>query len=1008
MKNNLIVKRIVMKSFAILLITMLTGSILLAHETEGQGLDNVMVSLQLENTRVKKVLEELQERTEFNFLYNEKDIRSLDKISVQASSGNLEDVLYEISRQTGLSFRRVNENIAVRLKEKQEGVVENAKTLFDKKITGKVTDAETGEPLIGATVQVKGTTIGAVTNINGEYSIEIPDDAEILVISYLGYGTEEISINSKSILNIQLIKNLAQLDEVVVTALDMRDSKRKLGYSLAQLNGREVSTVKNTNLISSLQSKVSGVNVTSVNTGMGGSQRIIIRGIASISRDNQPLWIIDGVPVTSSAYGNTSAGGGVSYGDPLSGIDPDNIESLTVLKSNAAAALYGSKAANGVILVNTKSGKGAEGFGIELNSSTSFHEPRDFSDWQYEYGQGSEGKIPASQDEALSYGNQSWGAKINEQSSGVQFDGKERPYKAFPGNFEKYYRTGFTHSHSLGITGGGENHHFRVSASHNDGKDIVPNGEYQRNTIGVNASTNLNFLEIDFRINYFNEIGKNRTRIGGNYQNPHLGFFSIPTSLDANTIKPGYYDDFMESEMTFGSHPSQTNPFFVANKIKRHDDKNNLIGSLNIKIPFYNGFYVKSRILQNYISFRNQEGFGSGIAWNPRGGGINEDWNNRLQSNYEAMLGFNKTLNNLTINTFAGANMLYIVNRGVRVSGNPFVNPGIYSINNLENRNVSSQFSEEQTNSIFGSMQLGWFDRIYLTLTGRNDWFSTLPKVNNSLFYPSVSLSILPKDWLLKGEAFSINQTRMSYARVSGATSPYQLDMGYSLDTENYGGNPIQRISTGRIPNKDLKPFISTEYELGLNLGFFSDLLTLDLVYYEKNIENDIVATSVSPTTGFGSAILNVGDVENKGFETSLTGLVVNKKDFSVRFTGNFSYNMNNVVTLGDAVETIALQRAKYSNSAYIHIDEGEPYGVIRGTTLMRDDQGNLVYDENGYNIIDPESKVIGYGVYDKFFGLSFNVNYKSFSFLPCLMENLELISSLKPVNWRLEMENTK
>lgn len=982
MKKNAIKVLYAMSKFAfrIWLLTMLTSQFVMAVNSSGQNLEDVYLTLHLKEKKVKEIIDAIEKRTDYTFFYN-RDLRELrQRIDVVADNENMKNILIDISKQTGFSFKRVNQNIAIKINNKQEVITEGSGFLYDKVISGIITDAETGEPLIGATVQVKGTTIGTVTNANGSFSFEVPDNTETLMISYLGYSTKEISLNSQTVVNILLNKNLTELDEVVVTALDMSDSKRKLGYSLTNLDSKEVSTIKNTNIKTSLLGKISGVNVSPVRNGVGGSQRIIIRGISSISRENQPLWVIDGVPVISDSYGNTTAGGGIDYGDPLSGIDPDNIESISVLKSNAAAALYGSSAANGVILVNTKKGRQTEGLSIDVNSSIMFDKPRDYTDWQYDYGQGSEGRIPSSADEALAWGDKNWGPKFNGQT-GVQFDGVERPYKAYPDNFKEYYRTAFTSVNSLGISGGGEIYQFRVSASHQDSKDIVPNSKYQRNTLGVNAGTKLKFAEIDIRVNYFNEVGKNRTRVGGNYQNPHLGFFAVPVSLDINNIKPGYYDDLVETEMTFGSHPSQTNPFFVANRIKQQDRKNNLIGNFMIKIPLYNGLYVKSRILQNYIAFRNQRAYGTGIAWNPQGGGIDEDWNERLQSNYEGMIGFENSFNAISINMFAGANKQYILRRGVSVEGNPFVSPGIYSINNLENRQVSSQYSEEQTNSVFGSVQLGWINKIYLTVTGRNDWFSTLADGNNSLFYPSVSLSILPKDWLMKGDVFTINQTRLSFARVSGATSPYQLDLGYSLDSENYGGNPIQRINTSRIPNKDLQPFLSTEYEAGINFGFLSDLLTLDFVYYDKMIENDIVSTSVSPTTGFSSAVLNVGKVTNKGIETTLSGYLVNNNELTIQFSGNFSFNKNNVESLGDDVETISLQRAKYSNSAYVHIDEGEPYGTIRGTTFMRDDQGNLVYDEDGYNIIDNESKILGYGIYDKLFGLSFNVSYKNFSF---------------------------
>ena len=978
MKNNLFIKRTVMKLFSVLLGMSLFGNIMLAGNGFGQNLKEVTVQLTFENAPVEKVLETLNKKTGYNFLYNEKVVRSLDKkITLHSNATeNMKEVLSEIANQTGLSFRCVNENIAVKLTHNST-VSEDTKNLFDKTITGKVTDAETGEPLIGATVRVKGTTIGTVTDANGNYTIEVPDDAGILSFTYVGYQPFETTLSTESVVNVQLSVDVYSMEEVVITALGFKNSRTNLGYSVGRIDNKEVSTVKNTNLKTSLLGKVSGVNVTPVRNGMGGSQRITIRGISSISRNNQPLWIVDGVPIYEGSFGSTNAIGGIDYGDPLSGIDPDNIESISVLRSNAAAALYGSRAANGVILITTKSGKNENGISVDLNLSFLIDQPIDLTDWQYLYGQGSQGKIPQNQDQALAWGTSNWGEKFNGQT-GVQFDGVERPYKPFPDNFKNYYQNGLTGIYSLGINGESKNDNYRIALSRQDSKDILPNSGYERNTIGFNANTHFKKLEIQVNTHYFNENGKNRARVGGNYSNPDYGFFCIPVSLDVNMLKPGYYPD--GTEMTFGDHPSETNPFFVANKIKQEDSKNHLIGALTAKLPFGKGFYLKTRIMQDYLTFRNRYSTSKGVAWNPRGGGLDEEWSESLQSNYEIIGGYEKDLKLFSLNSFVGGNILKIVNRGVNVSGNPFALEGIYSINNLQSRNVTSDYSEEQTNSLFGSLQFGWLKRAYLTFTGRTDWFSTLPKENNHLFYPSVSLSILPVEWWPHNGFITFNQLRLSAAKVSGGTSPYQLNLGYSLDAQSYNGQSIQYISSSKIPNKNLQPFLSTEYDFGVNLGFLSNRLLLDITFYDKNIKNDIVSSSVSPTTGFSSAILNVGKVTNKGIEFNLSGTLLRATDFSVLFSGNFSYNKNDVVSLGNSLETVALQRAKYSNSAYIHIDQSEPYATIQGTTFLRNDQGEIVYDENGYPIVNPESKILGYGIPNKLAGLSFTLNYKNFS----------------------------
>lgn len=414
-------------------------------------------------------------------------------------------------------------------------------------ITGKITDQETHESLPGVTILVKGTTIGTATNADGDFALNVPDENSILVISSIGYLSQEVPVGNNTVVNVAMGVDTRQLEEVVVTALNMERSAKSLGYSISELDGRDVNQVQTPSLISALSGKVAGVDVGNIANGVAGSKRIVIRGSASLTGNNQPLWVIDGIPINSSTLGGPDAYGGVDYGDGLAGINPDDIASISVLKGNAAAALYGSQASNGVILVTTKSGKSTDGkMNVEISSVLVADQLLNTTDFQYKYGQSSrveEDQPPVDKDDA--YSSSSWGPPMNGQPT-VSFDGVERPYVPVKDNYQRFFKTGSTITNTVALSGSNANHNYRVSLSDLRNSDIIPNAKYNRSSLNAKTHSQFGKLGVDLVLNYTYEQANNRPFIGGNHSNLFYSLAYLPGNINVDWLKPGYNPDGTE------------------------------------------------------------------------------------------------------------------------------------------------------------------------------------------------------------------------------------------------------------------------------------------------------------------------------------------------------------------------------------------------------------------------------------------------------------------------------
>ncbi len=849
-------------------------------------------------------------------------------------------------------------------------------------VSGTITEAETGMPLPGVTVLEKGTSNGTSTDFDGNYTITVSDGAT-LVLTMVGYQKLEISVASGEF-DAALQTDTEALDEVVVTALGIKRSEKALGYALTEVGGDELSDVKQVNAINSLQGKVAGLNVTGAATGPAGTSNVLIRGISSVGGNNQPLYVVDGIPIDNTNLGSASQWGGSDFGDGISSINPDDVESISVLKGGAAAALYGSRASNGVILINTKTGRGQQGFGVEYSGSVLFESVMsDIYDFQNQYGQGNNGAAPETTQEALSAGMQAWGGRLD-GSNVVQFDGVERPYIDQGNNLDRFYRTAHTITNTVAVTKAGEDYNFRFSATDLSNEDVMPNAGLNRKSFSLNGGVQLaEKLSLDVSGKYVLEDVKNRPRLSDSPGNANFAVVLSPPNIDVEDYKPWVNDAGTEYRVSSSTY--HQNPYWSAYEFSNSSLRNRFIGSSTVRYDVTDWMYVLGRAgLDQYTSrITSIEPFGT--AYIPLGAMSEITYNTKLVD-ADAMLGFNKSFGKFSGEVILGANSNDRKIERTELRGTEFVIPDLEDINNLTNKNYTYDFSQVKRNSLYFSTEFSYDDFLFLNITGRQDWFSTLSLVGksspNTYFYPSANASFVFSDAFQMPDWITFGKLRLGYSDVAGgANDPYQLALAYGIfDTYNGTGAsvPLGRISNDRLPNQDLKPFSKEEYEIGLNLQLFKSRLSLDLAYYSNKTTDDIVPITISNASGYSSAVVNIGELTNNGVEMLLSGSPIKNDNFTWNVSYNLGYNKNEVVQTDEDGNPLFPDGSSATNVQSGAI-VGQPFGAIYGTTYIRDEQGRIQYDSNGTPTVGPQ-EVLGNGVAPWAMGLTNNFRYKNWN----------------------------
>ena len=850
-------------------------------------------------------------------------------------------------------------------------------------ISGTVSD-ENGVPLPGATVLVEGTQNGVSTDFDGNYSIDA-SSGDTLVFSFVGYSSQSVVVGSSATVNVSLQPDNA-LSEVVVTALGVKRNVKAVGYSITQVGGEELSDNKTTNAINALQGKVAGVMVTGSAMGAKGSSRVVIRGTSSLTGNNQPLYVVDGITINNSNLGSAGVWGGADYGDGISSINPDEIESVSVLKGGAAAALYGSRASNGVIIINTKSGAGTEGIGVEFNSSTQFDMLNlSLRDTQTTYGQGRDASKVA--DAIDTY--QAWGPKID-GSLVAQWDGVSRPYTNKGSNLDKFYQTGETYTNTIAISASDEKGSTRFSVTNLDNLDIVPNSTLKRNSFGLNTSRRYgDKVSLDVNMKYILEDQEGNPQLSDSPGNGNFAVNLFAPTVDVNDMLGegglGRNADFTEFRISDNSYSQ--NPWFAAYNYINSSEKARFIGALNARYDITDYLYLRGRLGGDRYDLHKTNSTPWGTAYQPNGS-INENKSTFSQYDADAFLGTDnlQIVDDLTVNAFVGIGSNVQEYNATSKSGSHFIVPFLINVGNTKNQGGGYSYWKKQINSLYGSAEFGYQDWAFLTLTARNDWFSTLSlkdkKAPNNDLYTSASVSLVLSDVMDLGDTVSFLKLRGGYSQVAGgADSPYALSLSYGIYGQGHLGASLGNISGGTIPNTEITPFEKNETEFGVDLRMFDNKLSIDATYYDNETLGDIVGVSASATSGYGSALANLGNISNKGVELLIKGEIMRTEDFAWNASINYTNNTSEVVATNDTGGNISMDEPRSRNLRVTHI-VGEKYGALYGSSYVRNDAGQIVHQMvNGIPIPKIGArKILGFGVAPTALGLGSSFRYKDFN----------------------------
>ncbi|GHB56163.1 SusC/RagA family TonB-linked outer membrane protein [Persicitalea jodogahamensis] len=871
-------------------------------------------------------------------------------------------------------------------------------------LTGKITATEDGQGLPGASLIYKGTNIGANADADGKFTIKVPGDG-VLVVSFVGFLPKEIPIGNQTTFEIQLSTDTRQLAEVVVTAFGIEREKKALGYSVQEVKGSSLTESRSTNVVNGLSGKIAGVRIQS-NGGPGSGSTIQIRGSSSVSGNNQPLIVIDGVPMDQSA--SKQFGGGISE------INPDDIKEMSVLKGPNAAALYGSRAANGVILVTTKNGQGTKGLGISFNSNVTVERPWIKPDFQNTYGGGNgyrtwyndgwSGSI-TDPDQIQQYRavydaryplagsagtDESWGAPMDGRLVRQWWTGTDvAPLKPQPNNWEEYWNTGSTVNNSIALSGGNDKGFFRLSMGRVDQKGIMYYNDYHRTNFRVNSGYNLaKNLTITMAGEYINTGARNRS-----YTSGQQFIWSHRSVSWAQLRDYEQYEDVHIQRAVAGKTPDSdppnwqhtyfTNPYYIEKNLPNGNDKNRLLGNiaLNYKILPSLSLMVRTGT-DSYTDTRiNVGNFERTRNGNTTPGTYSETVLTSQETNHDFIFTFNKdiTPDFTTTVQFGGIDRINSYKRNYFNVG-ALVVDGIYNAgNSVPSRNViESEIRKSEVQSLFAAANFGWRDMLFLDLTARNDWSSTLPSSARSYFYPSASVSAVVSDLLnIKSDILTFAKVRASLAQVGNDADPYRLAQIFESNGSWDGSLPKFNESV-QIANSTLKPEITTGLEFGADLRFFRGKVGLDATYYEQTTRNQILGVEISKASGYNTRLLNAGEITNKGIELTLSGTPLKLDNgFSWDVSLNYARNRNKVVALAEGLDTyiLASQRGMTSEARV-----GQPYGTLYGNAWERSPDGQIVYGDNGLPLRQTTQQIIG-NIQPKFTGGMLNTfNFKGFT----------------------------
>ncbi len=837
-------------------------------------------------------------------------------------------------------------------------------------IRGVVTD-ELNQSIIGASIQIVGTTRGTITNLEGIFNIPA-SIGDTLHISFIGYSKELIVLQNLNELHIQLFPDAEELEEVVITAFALKREKKTLGYAVQDMKGSELTKATETNVAYAMQGRLSGVQFNRTGSGAGSSTKITIRGTSSLTGSSSPLLVVDGVPMDNSSSNPTSANPATAsgdanayfdYGDGLGNINPEDIESISVLKGPNASALYGTRGANGVILITTKTGKLGTGIGVNYSLSFSMENPLAYPNFQNSYGVGASGKFPIADNgsgipSAEGSNASSWGPAFNGLPY-INWKGRQAEYASRGNIMEEFYQAGHTLTNSISLNGGNETSTLYFSANNQRNQGILPNSQFNRWMFTLRGTHQMTKkIRIDSKMSYITSNAESRPTGGGAPFNTMVPFLAMTRDVELKDL-----EDYKNPDGTpIIPRSGIENPYWITNEFKNKDSRNRFIGLISATYDITENLSLSGRAGVDHYDDARYYQIPKYSSTNPLGYMQYTDFA-LTESNIDALLKYDKHFNeNWFVSLSGGGSILNVKTNTNAINGSQLKAPGIDNISNASIISAATLATQREIESVYAFAQIGFRNFLFLDLTGRNDWSSALPAANRSFFYPSATFSFVISDAFELSRKIDVLKLRGSWAQAgSDGTLLYQDRRYLVIESTLTPGGALLAHFPQILPNLDLQNELTTSVELGLDYYMYLNRLGLQFTYYNAITTDQIMVSPVSVTSGSSSRTFNAGSVQNQGWEVTLSGKPVVKNQFQWEVQLNLSRNRNTVLELDDDVDELLIgELAGSANDVRVKAIPGEPMGTIHGKDFVKDENGNIILDNRGLPRATTEDVILG------------------------------------------------
>lgn len=937
-----------------------------------------LYSFNWKQTTILNAFKQIESEADVHFSYNPLDLNVNTRIDLKVEKLKIDEILNAISKKVSMKYQIKGQTIMI-----QSYTAPPVKAVFT--LRGKVTDEKkVGIPGVVVVNTADNKTVA--TNDKGDFSIPA-EKGNIIRFRMLGFQESSVIANDQqNNITVVLKESSFELKEAVVTALGIKREERSLGYAVSEVDGKGLKKAREINVINSLAGKVPGLIITGTAGGPAGSSRVIIRGSTSVTGNNQPLYVVDGVPIDNSNYGGTGSGqyaAGQDLGDAISAINPDDVEKVSVLKGASASALYGARAANGVILITTKKGTGSKDLGIEFNSTSSIEsQSTSYDGYQSLYGQGTKQQLNTLAIQDYNTLNQSFGARIDPDLTVITGTGERRPYAFVKNNIDGFFRTGSTFTNTVSFTNATDISSFRFSASNLKNKDIIPASGMNRNSFSFNGSSKFGSkITLDARVSYMNEKVDNRPSLADDPANIGNSFLSLANTVDQARFKTEYKNaDGSYLDWNNGNQ-YRLNPYWVINEMRNKTVKDRFMGTLQLNYNILSWLSLQGRASTDQTDL-DFEKFSPRTTPGALTGTLDQTRRKLKTLEADALLSAQKQVTpSLNLSARLGSSITRIRTDGSIMQFTNQTVLDVVSPTSYTSQSVQPTAYKKSFNSVYGIIAAGYKGYLYVDATLRQDAYSTLALGKNSKLYPSLSGSFVFTDaFKLDKKILSFGKLRASIAQVASDTDPYLTDAYFATSPLPFKGQTIGGISTDIRPNKDLKPTTTRSYEFGTELKFFNQRFGIDLTYYNSKSKDQLNIVPTSVSSGYKNVIINAGVISNEGVEVAINATPIVSKDFSWDLNLSFARNVNKVQSLAEGTPFLSLSDARWMGVSVVAMP-GASYGSILAFDYQRDPNGNIILSPIDLQpILSPTRQVVGKGVFDWTGGLSSTFRYKNFS----------------------------